>query len=291
MTTPTLDSVKAYYDERIEGKIRDFIRPNPRIEAAIQTLAEWAPFDPKRILEIGCGIGATTWRLARAWPHAEVVGTDVSAASIQVARSCFPRPNLTYRDGLIWESGLAGKFDFVVLMDVYEHIPLHDRSTLHSLLRSLLADESRVFLSFPTPALQRYGIDGPSDLQPVDEDITPSDVITLAEETNTQILYYRQVGIWRYGDYAHLVLGRYKSLADVTLRKPRPGRIAGIKSNLKKFFRNSQSPCTELYDYLGSDLLRPSTRNSHRRLSVSIAERESLAASWFRNRAGHNSRI
>src|SRR5262245_35857432 len=103
ITAPTLNEVKAFYDERVEGKVLDFVNANPRIEAAIETLAEWAPPEPKRVLEIGCGIGATTWRMARAWPQAEVLGVDVSPASIQTAKTCFQRPNLSYFSGLLKE--------------------------------------------------------------------------------------------------------------------------------------------------------------------------------------------
>src|SRR5437763_1839046 len=110
-SAPDLVYVKSYYDERIEGKLLDFTQPNPRIEAAIQTLAEWAPAKPRRVLEIGCGIGATSWRMARAWPRADVLGVDISPTSIEVAKTCFRRPNLTYRAGLIKEGVLDGKFD------------------------------------------------------------------------------------------------------------------------------------------------------------------------------------
>src|ERR1700678_4271274 len=110
MSTPTLEFVRTYYDERVEGKIRDFTHANPRIEAGIQLVAEWAPPDPSRILEIGCGIGATCWRMARAWPQAQVIGADISPISIEVADICFKRPNLSYRAGLINEGQLDGKF-------------------------------------------------------------------------------------------------------------------------------------------------------------------------------------
>src|SRR4029077_3538660 len=116
-TVPTLETVQAYYDGRVEGKLRDFTEANPRIEAAIQLVAEWAPPEPSRILEIGCGIGATCWRMARAWPKAEVVGADVSPLSIEVAKTCFQLPNLSYREGLVQEGTLSGKFDLVLLMD------------------------------------------------------------------------------------------------------------------------------------------------------------------------------
>jgi 2-polyprenyl-3-methyl-5-hydroxy-6-metoxy-1,4-benzoquinol methylase len=278
----SLDSVKAYYDERIEGKIRDFTHFNPRIEAAIHTLAEWAPIKPKRVLEIGCGIGATTWRMARAWPDAEVIGADVSPASIQVAKKCFVLSNLRYLEGLISAGSLSGQFDLIVLMDTYEHIALQDRASLHAVIKSLLANDSRVVLTFPTPATQQHDrIHALSAMQPIDEDVTPADIIRLAQETETHILYYRQVGIWQYGDFAHLVLGRFQLLAEVQPREPNPTHLSRLKQTLKRVVGRTPPKLTEQRDYLGSDLLQPAPRNYIRPFDVSAAERRHIINTRF----------
>ena len=41
MTEPSKATIENYYDGRVEVKLFDFIHPLPRIEAAIETLAEW----------------------------------------------------------------------------------------------------------------------------------------------------------------------------------------------------------------------------------------------------------
>jgi SAM-dependent methyltransferase len=282
-TAPPLNDIQAYYDERIEGKIWDFTHCNPRIEAAIATLAEWAPSDPKRVLEIGCSIGATAWRMARAWPRAEVIGADLSAASIDVARTCFALPNLTFSNDVLTERSFSRSFDLIVMMDVYEHIALEERSSIHAVIRSLLSSEARVFLSFPTPALQHYGQSHQTaGLQPIDEDIYPKDILRLTEETDTQMLYYREVGIWHYGDYAHLVLGRFDVLTDVALRQPKPKGLQAIKPFVKNLLRKGQTAIEARYDYLGSDLLRLSSREMSRQFQVTARERRRLASAWRR---------
>src|SRR5258708_9061783 len=100
-TGPNAATVQSYYNERVEEKLRDFTHPNPRVEAAVTTVAEWAPPAPTRILEIGCGVGATCWRMARAWPQAQVVGVDISPRSIAVASTCFRRDTLSYLARLV----------------------------------------------------------------------------------------------------------------------------------------------------------------------------------------------
>lgn len=287
INAPALDEVRSYYDERVGGKLRDFMDANPRIEAAIQLIAEWAPARPRRILEIGCSVGATSWRLARAWPDAEVIGADVSAGSVEVAKTCFKRPNLSYRAGLIKEGVLDGTFDLIIMMDVYEHIAAADRPTLHAALKSLLSEESRLIITVPTPALQAQAATIPGGLQPVDEDIDLAEIDTIRRDTASELLYFRKLGIWQYDDYAHLVFGRYQQLAPVAARQhqPRGGLRAAVKRRLKTLFGRPHAPVPGLADYFGTDVCRPEPRNFGERFAVSRDERRQLAAAWLERKS------
>ena len=285
MTEPNPAAVEHYYNARVAEKLHDFTHPLPRIEAAIETLAAWAPASPKRILEIGCGIGATSWRMARAWPGAEVIATDISSGSLEVARICFQRPNLTYQMFSTSDGSLTGAFDLIVMMDVYEHIAPGDRAALHQAIRSLLAAESRFILMIPTPEHQQYLRDEvPGGLQPVDEDIDLPQISELAEATDTKLLFYRKLGIWNYGDYFHMVLGRYQNLAPVAVREWQPEGWQAVKHAVKRRF----GPAPEsagLRDYLGADLLAEGGADPRAKFQVSLAERRRVAANWLRR--GH----
>jgi SAM-dependent methyltransferase len=281
MDEPDRGLVRRYYDERVAEKLRDFTGRLPRIEAAVATIAEWAPDAPRRVLEIGCGVGATTWRMARAWPRAEATGVDLSPGSIEVARTCFRRANLDYRAGRLAECGLTGVFDLILMMDVYEHIAPSERETLHAQLRRLLSPESRLLLMAPTPAHQGWlRAHLPEGLQPVDEDVGPDDILRLGGEIGARLLCYREVGIWRYGDYFHAVLGRTQPLPDVSLRQPRPSGRAAAKQALKQALGRAPRTSAPLRDYLGSDLLRGDARAAASRFAVSDAERRRLASAW-----------
>jgi SAM-dependent methyltransferase len=277
---PSRPEVERYYDARVAGKLRDFTGRLPRIEAAVETIAQWAPAAPRRVLEIGCGVGATTWRMARAWPAAAVIGVDLSPASVRVATTCFQRPNLAYRAGQLAECGLAGEFDLILMMDVYEHIPPSERPALHAALKRLLSAESRLLLMVPTPAHQDYlRANDPAGLQPVDEDVYPADIVRLGEAIGARLLRYREVGIWHYGDYFHAVLGRTRVMPDVTLRQPRAAGLAAAKLAVKWLL--GRAPRSEaLYDYLGPDVLGGKARAALARFEVSEAERRRLAAAW-----------
>lgn len=282
MTEPSKDTVRSYYNERVAGKLRDFTHVNPRIEAAIALLAEWASPQPRRILEIGCSVGATSWRMARAWPDAEVTGVDISPTSIEVAQSCFQLPNLSYKSGFITPDFLSGEYDLVLMMDVYEHIPASDRAMVHAAIKAHLAAECRIVITVPTPALQHAAIDIPGGLQPVDEDIGLDEIKAFADDTQTQLLHMRQVGIWEYSDYAHLVFGRFEELAKVALREQTPSG-GGLRTRLKRLVQGVP-PTTGRSDYLGFDVGRPvAPPDRLARFAVSVDERRRVAEAWLRN--------
>jgi len=165
-------------------------------------------------------------------------------------------------------------------MDVYEHIALEDRASIHAAIKSLLSDESRLVITVPTPAILEHArIHDPAGLQPVDEDINIDDIKRLARETATDFLYYRKVGIWDYGDFAHLAFGRYQELAKVALREYRPD--TGRKQRLREFLGLGQKQSNGRLDYLGSDVGRPVPRDMSQRFKVSAVERNRLACAWL----------
>lgn len=55
--------------------------------------------EPKRILDIGCGTGYLTRRLAETFPKAEVIGIDIAPGMIEVARNKNSRANLNFIAG------------------------------------------------------------------------------------------------------------------------------------------------------------------------------------------------
>lgn len=236
----SLQQVKAYYDVHVAGKLEGFIEGNERVERAWLTIDQWTLANPRSILEIGCGIGDICWRMTRRWQEAEVVGLDVSLQSLRIAQQLFGSPKLSFCEGPLVKGKLVGKFDLIILMDVYEHIAVKDRPRLHEALADQLSDRSRVFLSFPTPRhqvwLRQYH---PDQIQPVDEDVSIDTISALARDTKTEVLLYQEVGVWHEGDYAHAVLGKRGGWIPVSKAHPRNQRI---RKRISKLLRGRPEP-------------------------------------------------
>ena len=80
----------------------------------------------RSVLEVGCGEGYVTATLARFFPGARVLGTDFSAAIIDVARR--NQPALEFRVCSVYDSASLGPWDLVVACEVLEHVDDPERA-------------------------------------------------------------------------------------------------------------------------------------------------------------------
>lgn len=236
----SLQEVKTYYNEHVIGKLKGFVEGNQRVELAWLTIEQWSPANPKRILEIGCGIGDICWRFSRLWSESELVGLDVSPKSLEIAQKLFGSSRLSFIEGPLVKDKLVGKFDLIVLMDVYEHIAAAERPALHQALKELRSEGGRIVLSFPTPRhLAWLRQHQPEEIQPVDEDTNAATIQALAEDTETEVLLYQEVDVWHEGDYAHAVLGKREGWVAAANTYP-PKR--GIKEMIRQLQLGKAEP-------------------------------------------------
>jgi|ERR1700677_1375415 2-polyprenyl-3-methyl-5-hydroxy-6-metoxy-1,4-benzoquinol methylase len=106
-------------------------------EFAARTHA-WVPRAAK-ILEVGCGEGAMTERLVRAYPDAFVTAIDITPKVGRLFRG--PASSVTFRQETVEELARrepAG-FDLVVLADVIHHVPAAARHSLIEAIRQAMA--------------------------------------------------------------------------------------------------------------------------------------------------------
>jgi 2-polyprenyl-6-hydroxyphenyl methylase/3-demethylubiquinone-9 3-methyltransferase len=107
------------------------------LDALVLQLANGAA--PARILEVGCGEGQMTQRLARAFPNAEIVAVDISP---RVGRLCpNPGPRVHFRCCTLAQLLADGPapFELITLCDVLHHVPVGEREALLSAIRQLCA--------------------------------------------------------------------------------------------------------------------------------------------------------
>lgn len=93
----------------------------------------------RRILDLGCGTGASTAALAATLPAAEITGVDVSAGMLQRARAAHRSPRMTFVHAPVErlaEAGVRGPFDAVLAAYLLRNVTDPDAvlATVHALL-------------------------------------------------------------------------------------------------------------------------------------------------------------
>jgi 2-polyprenyl-3-methyl-5-hydroxy-6-metoxy-1,4-benzoquinol methylase len=108
-------------------------------------------FDGARILDFGCGAGASTVSLARSFPKADIVGIELQPRAIEVARGrCrfYDIHNVEFHvsppDSQL-PAGI-GEFDYIVMSGVFEHLLPDERLALMPRLWSALKPGGTFFI-------------------------------------------------------------------------------------------------------------------------------------------------
>jgi len=102
------------------------------------TIAAWAP-QPRRILELGCGEGYSTIRLAARYHDVAIDAVDIAP---HIGR-LYLDPPARVRFRMVTAEDLAeerpGAYDLIVVTDVLHHIPPEARRSFLAAVRTLLA--------------------------------------------------------------------------------------------------------------------------------------------------------
>lgn len=114
----------------------------PRLRPALDLIDAVRRIDglaPRRIVDLGCGPGGITRRLARMWPEAEVVGIDTDAAMLDKARDAGGDGKIAWlqSDIAAWAAAKGPEIDLVFSNAALQWVP--DHSTIFSAIARRLA--------------------------------------------------------------------------------------------------------------------------------------------------------
>jgi len=110
------------------------------VDAFAKLIRQWVP-DPRNILEVGCGEGAITEKLADLYPRAKITAIDITPKVGRLYRG--RSEGVAFHNAKVqdWAAARPQAFDLILLSDVLHHVPDALRSDILDSIRRLLAPD------------------------------------------------------------------------------------------------------------------------------------------------------
>jgi trans-aconitate 2-methyltransferase len=186
MTLQSREKIAEFYDSYAQSQKRTGI--NIRHRMIIKKLKSAGLQPNATVLEIGCGIGTLTSLLVKNCKHLTAV--DISPESIHQAKLFLQKhSNISFAVSDMSDFQSPHQFDFIVLPDVLEHIPVEQHPMLFEKMKSLLKENGKICIHLPDPyALDFVRKEHPELLQIIDQSIY-SDILVKNIYTNNLTLH------------------------------------------------------------------------------------------------------
>ena len=168
--------VKEYYNTFKEHQKK--LGVNVRHRTIFKNLRNLGLKPDSNVLEIGCGIGTVSSLILKHVTKGSFVGVDISNESIEVAKNL----NATSKNAEFVVNDMSTfthkvSFDYIVLPDVLEHIPVEQHASIFQTISKLSTKEAIVLINIPEP----YTLDWarrnmPEALQIIDQSLSLQDL-------------------------------------------------------------------------------------------------------------------
>ena len=211
--TEKMENVEQYYDEYSVQQLKKGL--NLRHFKIFNKTVACGLKKEHSVLEIGCGIGTLTGLLAKYLKKGKLVAVDISPKSIEIAKARIGKTDrLEFFVTDMQDFSYPGKFDFIILPDVLEHIPIEQHNQLFGVLRRLMHDNSVIIINIPHPKNIEFNREFfPERLQIIDQALRADDLLNTIYAHDLILETYEAYKIFSdVPDYAFIKLAVNKPL-------------------------------------------------------------------------------
>ena len=219
--------IKDFYDSFTEYELKSGV--NLRHFTIFNKVIQTGLRRNHQVLEIGCGIGQLTGLISGYLRKGKLVSTDISPGSVGIAmKRVPPSPKMEFIVSDITQFEYPEKFDYIVLPDVLEHIPVEHHFEVFGKLSKLMYDHSKIIIHIPHPKIIEYErMHHPEKLQIIDQPISAANFLQACYPHQLILETYEAYSLFHeQHDYVFMILKREgmpqytkQSLFNIIIRK------------------------------------------------------------------------
>ena len=209
----TQKEIQEYYNDYSKKQFKTGI--NLRHYYLINKLIEVGLKKNHKVLEIGCGIGTLTGLIQKVVKSGKIIAADISDESINIAKQRLKnKGNIDFFVTDMTNFSIPEVFDFVILPDVLEHIPVENHKKLFATINNHMNNNSVIFINIPHPlSIEYMGKHQPEKLQVIDQAIHLNILAESVYSNNLQIIDYKPYKLYHnYVDYVLITIKRKNEL-------------------------------------------------------------------------------
>jgi cyclopropane fatty-acyl-phospholipid synthase-like methyltransferase len=186
-------SIRQYYDDFSSEQVNTGL--NLRHYYLINKIISSGLKKEHRVLEIGCGIGTLTSLLHKYLQRGKLVAADISPRSIELAKARIGQSSrIEFVVSDMHDFTYPEPFDYIILPDVLEHIPIDQHDNLFRVLRGVMHEGSMILIHIPHPKNIEFNRTfHPEKLQIIDQ--------SLSADHLTNVIYPHGLALKTYESY------------------------------------------------------------------------------------------
>lgn len=187
------------------------------------------------VLEIGCGIGTVSSLILKFLTSGKFVGVDISSESIELAKTNHAK----YKNAEFIVNDMSNfthtvLFDFVVLPDVLEHIPVEQHANLFRIISLVTTPDATVLINIPEPnCLNWLRKHYPERLQIIDQSLSMQDLLNNVYPHGFKLYAMNSYPLqYKENDYTNIILKKNMEHGQYTLKTKLQLGTENLKSKL-----------------------------------------------------------
>lgn len=215
------ENIKEFYDNFVTEQIESGI--NDRIYALYKKILKLGLRSRSNVIELGCGVGAMTFLLAKRIKKGRIEAVDISEESVTFSRKRIKNRNVTFiANDIVNHVPALKNPDFIFLFDVIEHIPADRHHELFKNIAGYSNNHTLVVINIPNPDYIKYDmINNPEALQIIDQPLPLKFIAETIENNDLEIIRFETYSVWVENDYQFFVVRKKREFKEIHLRDKR----------------------------------------------------------------------